>query len=420
MHASGGPCGTAPGYAGGSPDGRIAAWDALRGGAMLLGVVGHATVSYIAGPRPALLWVVHDASTSYLCTTLAGWIHAVQLPLFFLIAGYLACRSGDARGPGGLLGRRLARMLIPFIVGCLILLPIGFVVWASGWLVTDRCTLHEIRRMKFDPSIQRDLYGPAHLWFLEDLLMLTVLYATARWTFTLLCSRAAQGTCRPSIVDRPLSTWVSLTLPIWLACPTALLLAAHPGLIVAHANSFVPNAWRQIYYAIFFAAGVVLYRQRAQIAALFRFHKVHLALSVPATFALLLFATRYLNGDDRWPSRLTLGGTRALVAWLSTFGILGLGFRWLNTPRPVTRYLADASYWVYLCHLPIVGLVQLVLYGQPMAAEIKFVLVVGLTLTLAIGSYQTLVRHTWLGAVLRGVRSVSASSPPPSSIRRAA
>ena len=84
------------------------------------------------------------------------------------------------------------------------------------------------------------------------------------------------------------------------------------------------------------------------------------------------------------------------------FGLLGLYRRHLARPAPVARYLAGASFWVYLVHLPIVGLIQADLLGTPIPPEAKFALVLTLTLALGLASYHVLVRPTALGRLLGG------------------
>ena len=44
----------------------------------------------------------------------------------------------------------------------------------------------------------------------------------------------------------------------------------------------------------------------------------------------------------------------ALAIWTSTFAVIGLALRFMSGFSPVRRYLADASYWLYLIHMPIV------------------------------------------------------------------
>src|SRR5262249_17026131 len=67
--------------------------------------------------------------------------------------------------------------------------------------------------------------------------------------------------------------------------------------------------------------------------------------------------------------------------------------------------LADSSYWIYLCHLPIVGLVQVDLYPVQASALVKFLVALTVTISLGLASYQVFVRYTVLGSWLHGPRT---------------
>jgi hypothetical protein len=58
----------------------IPAFDALRGLAMLLGVVLHAAVSYMPHRMPNLLWAVHDSATSPVLDWVFWAIHSFRMP----------------------------------------------------------------------------------------------------------------------------------------------------------------------------------------------------------------------------------------------------------------------------------------------------------------------------------------------------
>lgn len=382
---------------------RIAALDALRGGAMFLGVCLHAAVSYMTGRMPGLLWCVHDKTTSPLFDVLFWWLHAWRLPLFFFLAGFFAALVESARGPAGLLAHRARRLLIPFLVGCLVILPIGFYIWTAGLLVSGRCTLKEILALKFNQGIGAELFGPGYLWFLQDLLVMNLAWCAFRWAARAWSKQSA------AVLHLPRS-WPSLTLPLWLALPSALVLAVNLAPVVEHHNSFVPDGWRLLYYSAYFVVGAALYRGGQDLKAVCRYWPVHLALSVPVAAAALFLLRRHLAGEGH--GGLLLAALLALLAWLSLLGVLGLGLRHWNAEKPVWRYLADASYWVYLCHLPLVGLIQLDLEGVALPAGAKFVSVVGLTMLLSLASYQVLVRHTFVGTCLHGVRRRAASLAP--------
>jgi glucan biosynthesis protein C len=396
---------------------RIAALDGLRAGAMLLGVCLHASVAYMSGHMPGLIWVVRESAPHSFFDIFFWWLHGFRLPLFFFLAGFFAALVESGRGPGGLLAHRVRRLLVPFVVGCLVFLPISFYIWAAGWLVSGRCRLKEILAIKFGPTIQSELYGPLHLWFLEDLFLLSVAFCAYRWWN----GRRGKQSATDGLTLVPASRfWLRPSLPLWLSVPTALVLAIDLKPVIAHHNTFVPNGWRLLYYGLFFATGAAVYPRRKQLPEICRCWGLYLALSLPVAAIFMPLLNRHLEGDDGWGGRLALAATLSLFAWLSLFGLVGLGLRHGNADRPRVRYLADASYWVYLCHLPLVGLIQLDLEGVALPAGLKFVVVVGLTLVLAVASYHTLVRYTFLGACLHGRRQRPAPLASESERRRAA
>ena len=169
-------------------------------------------------------------------------------------------------------------------------------------------------------------------------------------------------------------------------------------------NSFVPEPFRFLHNAIFFVVGVRLHRRRHNLLEFASHGWTYLALSVPvfACRALLVQSdlVRTLDGA----AGVALAASGALFCWLLTFGFLSLALGMLNRPQPALSYLADSSYWVYLTHLPIVGLLQVDLHPLPIAAAWKFLIVLSGTMALTLASYQLMVRHTFLGAWLHGKR----------------
>jgi peptidoglycan/LPS O-acetylase OafA/YrhL len=66
--------------------------------------------------------------------------------------------------------------------------------------------------------------------------------------------------------------------------------------------------------------------------------------------------------------------------------------------------VADASYWIYLVHLPLVVWLQVAVAEWPIHWSYKLALVSGVTLGMALLSYDLLVRSTFLGGLLNGRR----------------
>ncbi|MEO1598725.1 MAG: acyltransferase family protein, partial [Planctomycetota bacterium] len=96
--------------------------DALRAGAMLLGIVLHAALSYTGIP----IWpTVDDAWPPFM--EIHNIIHGFRMPLFFLLSGFFTAMLWKRRGLGGLLIHRVKRILLPLVVGMFTIIPLTWV-----------------------------------------------------------------------------------------------------------------------------------------------------------------------------------------------------------------------------------------------------------------------------------------------------
>jgi len=84
--------------------------------------------------------------------------------------------------------------------------------------------------------------------------------------------------------------------------------------------------------------------------------------------------------------------------------LIGAGMRFLSAPSRPLRYLADASYWMYIAHLPLVMALQTAWMGLGAPWWLKFAAVVLAGCALLLWSYRLWVRPTWIGALLNGSR----------------
>jgi surface polysaccharide O-acyltransferase-like enzyme len=379
-------------------DGRLGALDALRGGAMLLGVYIHAALSYVPTHPAGLPWGVREERTSALLDALFWWIHAFRLPLFFVLAGFFAVRIYDGKGMRGFLSGRARRLLIPFGIANIILLPLCLLYfWACG-RVNAHGTAGRIAPFALDAALRHGLIGPLHLWFLEDLFILSVVFAALRRVMSQWAGRPASALPALSAGRRLLLT------PVVLAVPTALVLWHDCRPVLAQHNTFVPDLLRLIYFGYFFAIGALVYRHRGGLPQVFANFGSRLALSVLAGCTLLLLLPAHQRGELAGVHRLAFVTSIALLAWLSVFGFTCLALRFFQGRHPVAFYLADASYWVYLAHLPLVCVLQLALCRLGWVPELKCFVVVAAASGLSLLTYHTLVRSTFIGECLHGPR----------------
>ena len=61
-----------------------------------------------------------------------------------------------------------------------------------------------------------------------------------------------------------------------------------------------------------------------------------------------------------WQIKLMGVACYALASWIATFAVIGLALRFLSGFSATRRYVADASYWLYIIHLPLVVVLQVV------------------------------------------------------------
>lgn len=73
------------------------------------------------------------------------------------------------------------------------------------------------------------------------------------------------------------------------------------------------------------------------------------------------------------------------------------------------RWLADASYWVYLVHLPLLFAIQYRLLDVSLHWTAKFAIAVFATFAVSLASYQLMVRRTVIGRLLNGARQRAAA-----------
>jgi peptidoglycan/LPS O-acetylase OafA/YrhL len=104
------------------------------------------------------------------------------------------------------------------------------------------------------------------------------------------------------------------------------------------------------------------------------------------------------------PQAWAFAGLYALGVFTWTFGLIGLALQFAAGHSPARRYIADASYWIYLAHLPVVMALQTLVSGEAWPWPAKYAAVLLGALAILFASYQLLVRHSFIGAVLNGKR----------------
>ncbi|QDS92260.1 glucans biosynthesis protein [Roseimaritima multifibrata] len=371
---------------------RLAPLEWVRAGATLLVVLLHALMPYVSQPMPGVAWPVWETGS----TTANAVFWAIELfimPLFLVLAGFVAVGLIGRLGKADFLRHRARRLLVPLLFGLVVVLPIDLYVWLLGWVVEGKVGWQKMRSLKIDPEIAKNLWGTSHLWFLQYLLLYSVLYAVVK--------EAWPERWRHPVNRRTVRAASLLAL---IAIGGSVLLV-RPEVVFGFQHGFFPVASKWIYNGTFYAGGIWLAVFDSRLRRIERNGVGVLLFGLLGGIASLWAGMQFLQGDA---SRLilVLGAVATLAsAWALTFGIIGAAVRFAQRPRRIVLYVAAASFWIYLAHHPFLGLVHIGLKVQfPDAAPLgKGMLAWAIATLWCLGTYQIFVRHTFIGRML-GVR----------------
>jgi peptidoglycan/LPS O-acetylase OafA/YrhL len=157
----------------------------------------------------------------------------------------------------------------------------------------------------------------------------------------------------------------------------------------------LPKPHLLLYYGLFFGFGALYFDAGDDEGRLGRWWWLILPLS------LCLALPLGLNSEQ---NRSVTGLAQVVYAWSMCVGLMGLFRRYLSQPSAPIRYMSDASYWLYLTHLPLLLAAQVIVRDWSLPATLKFVIICTVVTAVLLVAYQTMVRYTWIGRMLNGPR----------------
>ena len=394
--------------------------DATRAFALLLGVVFHASLSF----SPIYLgWAVQDVSTSPAVLIFMHVSHSFRMELFFLLAGFFSQGLLARKGMAEFLRSRVVRIGGPFFVGWFLLRPLLF----SGWIIGAASLRGDYDfwagiRAGFATlqKLPADLLVGTHLWFLYYLLLITGLVQVVR----LVAQKAIS--VHPRLLPRVDCGVAWLARSAW-ALPVLVLSTAGALWGMNYWGMDTPDKtlwphWPVIaVYGGFFGLGWGFARQPDAITTFGRVTVPRVILAIASTVLTLKLSA--IQGDPGHPhflaARVAFTFGYATLMWTLVVLTLGIFKKFCARPRPVIRYLADSSYWMYLIHLPVVVWLQVAMAEVPVPWYLKLTFVSVTTIGLALLSYALFVRSTSLSVLLNGRRKSHAADVSQVDVRSA-
>ena len=395
---------------------RLHALDAVRAFALLLGVVFHAGFSFLPGLFPGI-WAMTDTSPSTAIGVLLFTSHIFRMSLFFFVAGFFGHLLFHRRGARGFWADRCKRILVPLVGGWVVLFPAIAAVWIWGITKTFDGKL---------PAPPANLPPPppgafplTHLWFLYVLLLLYVLVVVARSAVAAIDRRGSLRCVLDAVVRGAVETGAIVVL---LPIPAVAALYARPDWIAWFGiptpdQSLIPHLASLAAYGTAVSFGWLVHRQIDLLNVWRRQWPALLAVAIAATVICLSLVGSAPAFVPFAPGLRKLGYacSYGVAIWCWSFGIVGAAMRFMSQPNAAVRYVSDASYWIYLAHLPIVAAFQVLVGRLPWHWSVKFPIVLAASMLVLLTSYHYLVRSTFVGQLLNGRKYPRTPQRPASS-----
>jgi peptidoglycan/LPS O-acetylase OafA/YrhL len=367
-------------------------------------------------------WFVNDARPSVGFDVFVLWGMTWGMPLLFVVSGMGVHYALRTRSAGAFLRERILRLLVPFVIGMVALVPPMFYLERLGRPGFHESYGHFWLRFLDVPALAGgvlsrgvwrsggDDFDPAHMWFLYVLLLL-------------------------SVALLPLFLYLRRPAGMWLINRIADAAERHPfTMLLAGAIPMglvegvfgpdkVTGGWERLAYLFPLLLGYVIASNRRFDSVLRRGRGRALVCAVLST-ALLVWWAGLTGFDDIVAGDVPgWGALQGLAGWAWIMAILGFAGSWTAHSRRqaigagrtaggpnsrlsrAARYANEAVLPFYLLHEPVIVAAAWVAirWQAPILAKYLALVIVSFACTLAL--YDLLVRRLRVPRFLFGMKA---------------
>ena len=317
------------------------------------------------------------------------FLHEWRLPLLFLISGAGTYYALGKRSPGKYLGERFKRLMIPFIAGIFILVPVQVYLEKAD----QYSSLLSFYPHMFDGVYPGGNFSWHHLWFILYLFVISLFFAPFMKLFR---SKAYLrfSTWLESFARRPLSLNVVVLI---LIASQALLGPYFPEETHALYNDWASMA----FYIIFFFSGFMLLSNKNIIESIRKQRRFYLGETVLAT-GIMFMSLRLIK--DEAALDLAWGISTIFLTWSCGLTAIGYARQYLNRENSFRKLANEAIYPFYLLHQPVILVLGFLLIKVEMSDLLRFFVLTLSSFGITLAVYWYLVRPFNLTRVIFGMK----------------
>ena len=369
--------------------------DWLRVLAVLLLIYFHTAAIFYRGDLG--VFYVTNAVTSPAMGIFILLVHQWHMPLFFFLSGAATWFSLEARTANQYVKERFQRLLIPFVFGTLVLVPIQVyyrVLMTSG----DKKSYFQFYPQFFNGIRPTGNFEWAHLWFVVYLFVFSLVALPL-----LIYLRQPSGHWR---------NWLAMRLDRTGAVfYPALLLAVIEGAFRPRWIGFqnLYDDWANVLlYLSYFVYGYIFCSDRrfGQLLDRQRYWVTGVAI-VGMAILLAFWITNTVPVRGYSPEYVMYQVFRGFNSWCWVLLALSLARSHLNVKSRLLQYANEASYPFYILHQTVVVTIGFYVVQWNVGVLEKFIVISTGSLLITIVIYELLIRRINVARFLFGLKSIS-------------
>ncbi|TAJ13489.1 acyltransferase [Marinilabiliaceae bacterium JC017] len=309
-------------------------------------------------------------------TYFMDFFHNWRMSLLFLVSGAGTYYALGVRSFSQYTSERAKKLLIPFIAGIILLVPVQVYIEKSG----QYPSLFHFYPHMFDGSYPSGNFSWHHLWFILYLFTMSLLAIPFIWFF-----RSSRGQKLYAYLERLAGfkgALISLAIPILLS--QLILRPYYP-----RETHSLHDDWA--FYTLFFfyfLYGYLLLSNVVIKKQLLQQRRLHLLVAF--LFTIGKYVPAYLFSSDKMVNTVS-GISTIFMSWTISLVILGYAQKYLRKDNPWRPVLNEAIYPFYLLHQPILIIVANYILPMNFGILTSFSLIMVISLILIITVYYTLV-----------------------------